>query len=518
MPFSSSNGKAWTKRLLNRVISDRSGVRIVDIGPGSGTYVKLLEATRDMCHWTGVEVWQPYVEKYQLNTLYDTIIVEDSRRWQPSGRYDIAIAGDVMEHMTKEEAKSLYERLLQTSDLVLMSIPIIHYPQGEYDGNPYEAHIKDDWSHSEVLETFGDLVIYFVEGDIGVYIGASDPQVKTQILKAHDPKIAVYGIFKNEVGYLPRMLESCADADQLVFCDTGSSDGSGELVRQFFKTNNLPGTCADICVSPWRFDDARNAALSMIDDDIDLCVSIDADEYLMPHWKKYLIDHWTPSYTRYYHRFSTIWSPESKTEHWHDRIHIRHGYSWKLPVHEILESRLVENVKWLPDFWMFQKPDMSKNRGSYLPLLEISVTERPDVWKSWTFLAQECVAKGDYLAADAALRRAETIPNADLSYINKLHFYYAAANHDYHGAIESIDKSISHSPTCREFYYIKAEFQYDNGNYVDAFATLSHCAKLPQDKRTDYHYDPRAYGESFDVLFKKAADEVRRMLSVGESK
>src|SRR5574343_669279 len=144
MPFSSSNGKAWTKRLLNRVISASSGVRIVDIGPGSGTHVKLLEAPRDMCHWTGVEVWQPYVEKYQLNTLYDTIIVEDSRRWQPSGRYDIAIAGDVMEHMTKEEAKSLYEQLLQTSDLVLMSIPIIHYPQGEYDGNPYEAHIKDD--------------------------------------------------------------------------------------------------------------------------------------------------------------------------------------------------------------------------------------------------------------------------------------------------------------------------------------------------------------------------------------
>lgn len=517
MPFSSNNGKKWTQRLLDRIIIARGSTHVIDIGPGSGTYSKLLERSRKFSHWTGVEVWQPYVDKYALHTLYDEIVVEDSRRWLPPRRYDVAIAGDVIEHMTKDEAVELYNKMLSCSDIVLMSIPIVHYPQGEYDGNPYEAHVKDDWSHAEVLETFDDLVIYFVEGDIGVYIGSRDPAVKTEILKAHDPKIAVYGIFKNEIEFLPRMLDSCLGADQLVLCDTGSNDGSDELVRAYLDDGRISGKCVKIHVSPWRFDDARNAALSLIDDDMDLCISIDADEYLMPGWKEYLISHWEPRFTRYNHRFSTFWSETSKTEHWHDRIHARHGYSWKLPVHEILEST-TETVKWLPDFWMYQKPDTTKNRGSYLPLLEISVNERPDVWKSWTFLAQEYATKGDYLAADAALRRAATCSGADMSYINKLHFYHASNCNDYAGAIESINRSIDDAPTCREFYYIKGEFQYRNGNYIDALATLHRGASLPQDKRTDYHYDPRAYGESYDNLLKLVTTEVRAMLHVGEQR
>ena len=36
---------------------------------------------------------------------------------------------------------------------------------------------------------------------------------------------------------------------------------------------------------PWRFDVARNHALSLIPDDVDLCISLDLDEVMVPGWR-----------------------------------------------------------------------------------------------------------------------------------------------------------------------------------------------------------------------------------------
>ncbi len=112
----------------------------------------------------------------------------------------------------------------------------------------------------------------------------------------------------------------------------------------------------------------------------------------MTGWKEHLIDHWESQCTRYYHKFKPIWADESVSEHWHERIHARTGYTWKLPVHEILEYNGPEKVKWLPDFWVLHEPDQNKIRSTYLPLLEQSVKERKDIWKSWSFLAIEYLA------------------------------------------------------------------------------------------------------------------------------
>jgi len=40
--------------------------------------------------------------------------------------------------------------------------------------NPFQIHVKDDWSHQEVMESFSDVTAFFVGSAIGVYIVAGD--------------------------------------------------------------------------------------------------------------------------------------------------------------------------------------------------------------------------------------------------------------------------------------------------------------------------------------------------------
>ena len=102
MPFSSNSGKNYITSL------NLQGKKIVDIGAGSGTYRKLFPNLGT--HWTAVEIWQPYVEKYGLADLYDQVICQDARELDYSS-FDIAFVGDVLEHMTSDEAKELLHKI-----------------------------------------------------------------------------------------------------------------------------------------------------------------------------------------------------------------------------------------------------------------------------------------------------------------------------------------------------------------------------------------------------------------------
>lgn len=176
MPFSSKTGKheigTWFAQNADSVN------RILDVGAGSGTYPKLIKTDFNCCtsaSWVGVEAWEPYISQYKLPELYDNIIHSDIRviDWGAIGTFDVAIAGDILEHMTKEEAIKLVDDLLRISTILIISIPIVYMPQDAYKGNPYEIHVKPDWSHEEVMETWGaNIVNHHVRSKaskVGVY-------------------------------------------------------------------------------------------------------------------------------------------------------------------------------------------------------------------------------------------------------------------------------------------------------------------------------------------------------------
>src|ERR1700730_16589351 len=129
MPFSSNSGKSWIERLVKRLIKICTHNSILDVGAGTGIYSELLRGKLQGTHFTAIEIWEPYITQFVLDTKYDVVINADIREFIPEQRYGIIMLGDILEHMTKEEAVDIYNKLLNSSEFVIISIPIIYYPQ-----------------------------------------------------------------------------------------------------------------------------------------------------------------------------------------------------------------------------------------------------------------------------------------------------------------------------------------------------------------------------------------------------
>ena len=164
---SSIEGKAQIKTWLENI--DIQHNKVLDIGAGSGAYPALYRDTLKNCKWVGVEIWEPYKIKYELEKQYDTLLIGDARQMK-FNYYDVCFLGDVLEHMTKQEAVSLVNKLKESCTNIVISIPIVTYEQGTMRGNPYEAHIKPDWSHKEVVKTFSNIKEFWTGQTIGVYL------------------------------------------------------------------------------------------------------------------------------------------------------------------------------------------------------------------------------------------------------------------------------------------------------------------------------------------------------------
>lgn len=169
MPFSHPEKNETIKQWLEE-IQPRS---MLDIGPGAGTYADLCGAS---VRKTGIEIWGPYVKEYGLKEKYTAIHIADVRiiDWSLFDEFDVVFAGDVLEHMSSDMAGILFEELISMGKNVIICLPIIPYPQDEWNGNPYEAHVHT-WSHDEVISFFGEPHKYFKGDVVGAYWYKSNP-------------------------------------------------------------------------------------------------------------------------------------------------------------------------------------------------------------------------------------------------------------------------------------------------------------------------------------------------------
>jgi cyclopropane fatty-acyl-phospholipid synthase-like methyltransferase len=155
--------------------------RVLDVGAGAGKYGHLVRSIYMDCHIAAVEVWKPYIDKFKLKALYDDIYIVDARKHN-SFSYDVVIFGDVIEHMTKEEALAIWEKVKKESRYAIISIPVCHCPQGHVHGNPFEEHVKDDWSHEEVMESFSHIIDYKIFDETATYFACFiEPEIETMV-------------------------------------------------------------------------------------------------------------------------------------------------------------------------------------------------------------------------------------------------------------------------------------------------------------------------------------------------
>jgi tetratricopeptide (TPR) repeat protein len=214
-------------------------------------------------------------------------------------------------------------------------------------------------------------------------------------------KIAIYAICLNEIAHIDRCLSSAVDADLISVADTGSSDGSVEAIAAH------GARVYPIQISPWRFDDARNASLALLPTDIDLCLCLDIDVVLRPGWRGILEAAWSPGVNMvYYDQIFGRRADGGEIRFTDNRIHARHGLRWKAPCHEYLVfDRTEERSVRIVDVLIEHQPDLAKSRAQYLPLLALGAREAPHDGRASHYLARELRTAGHLAEAAAEFER-----------------------------------------------------------------------------------------------------------------
>lgn len=222
-------------------------------------------------------------------------------------------------------------------------------------------------------------------------------------------KVAIYTIALNEAANVERWAESAKDADYRIVADTGSTDGTVERLQQAGVTVHR------IAIRPWRFDDARNTAMALIPDDVDICGTMDMDRWLAPGWRPALEAAWQPETTALFCRTtyrSTVDDPTPLRSWPTKNFHSRWGYAFRRPVHEALVySGGQEITAHSDDVEMYEVQDLSKpTRQQYLPLMELAHKENPDDSQICFWLAREYVWAKRSDEAIAMLERYLSLP------------------------------------------------------------------------------------------------------------
>jgi hypothetical protein len=158
---------------------------ILDIGAGCGTYSDLLRGYGYKMH--AVEIWEPYIKQYDLNNKYSCVYEENILKmpFDLLDTYDFFILGDVLEHLSVEDAQWLMNFLKIKGKKYLVAVPYLMF-QEEYEGNKYETHLQPDLTPENMLERYPDLELLYGNNFYGYYTNKKQKNEKAYVLYADD--------------------------------------------------------------------------------------------------------------------------------------------------------------------------------------------------------------------------------------------------------------------------------------------------------------------------------------------
>ena len=284
-------------------------------------------------------------------------------------------------------------------------------------------------------------------------------------------KICAYTIALNEEKHVMRWLEGTKDADLRVVADTGSTDRTVAMLQA------APNVIVHkISVKPFRFDDARNAALALIPDDIDVCLSLDMDEIPESDFFHTIRQTWEPDTGRGW----VWWNTGNKWKN-NNRLHARHGYRWIKACHEVTLRYAEGEEKTLDyDLTVFHKPDDTKARTYYLPMLESAVHEDPRDARMWAYLTREYFFHKMW---DKVIESAFSTLQAGGWYVERSAVCRAAGQASQElgnneNALKWFQRAIKENPTELEPWFSFAQFSYTVGNWQGCWDAASKVFEL----------------------------------------
>lgn len=307
-------------------------------------------------------------------------------------------------------------------------------------------------------------------------------------------KIAVYTIALNEAKHVDRWVHAHQDADYLVVVDTGSVDDTPILLS---KHNVLVHNAS---IKPFRFDDARNTALALIPDDVDVCISVDMDELLSPGWREDVEAKWKVGETTR-GKFQFIWSHQEDGSNgitfWYEKMHARHGFRWANPVHEVLVSdRTI--IQWEKfGFELHHWPDLEKSRSQYLDLLELATKENPNDPRNAHYYGRELLFHGHWFEAIKELQRHLDMPEsnwanercASMRYLSQCYIVMGLTTE----ALVWLRRAVAEAPDTREPWVELASLAHDLDVWDECYYAAKKALAI-ENKPDIYICDPEAWG------------------------
>jgi len=305
-------------------------------------------------------------------------------------------------------------------------------------------------------------------------------------------KIYVYAIAKDESRFAERWVQSMSEADGIFVLDTGSTDGTPDILRA------LGCRVTERIVNPWRFDAARNESMKLVPEDADVLVCTDLDEVFAEGWREALEAHWSKGCTT--GRYEYVWSFNSDgsdgVKFLYEKIHAPKVCRWTHPVHEVLEYDGAKAFCALP-IRLEHHPDPAKSRASYLGLLEMSVAECPGDDRNMHYLGREYMFHGMWDKAVETLTKHLAMPTAtwDAERAASMRFIARCC-----GALEDADaqerwylRAACEAPELREAWYELGKLYYGQKNWRDCVWALTKCLDL-MTRELSYISEPEAWG------------------------
>lgn len=305
-------------------------------------------------------------------------------------------------------------------------------------------------------------------------------------------KIAVYAIALNESKHVDRWVKACQGADLIVVADTGSTDDTLKRLQKY------PVEAHSVSVSPFRFDVARNMALDLIPPEIDVCVSLDLDEIPDPELFNKIRQQWKPDTGRAWVMWDTgnIWANNN-------RVHARHGYSWKYPCHEIIVPHSGTDNLIVIESLVEHRPDDNKSRGQYLDLLELGYKESPEDSRMLVYLIREYYFKGMWkkiIEIGPRIDQLKDVWNVELAQTYRgIGEAYCKLGDDQEG-LKWYLKNADAAPKDLEVWMPLAHYYYERGMWKECAEAADKVNELPNESYKHYIADDSMQWRMYDLL------------------
>lgn len=328
-----------------------------------------------------------------------------------------------------------------------------------------------------------------------------------------DNKICVYAICKNESKFVDQWLDSMSEADYVVVLDTGSDD---DTYDKLINDSRVTKT-AQMSISPFRFDLARNESLKLVPEDATILVCTDFDEVFETGWSDVLKQNWSDQILRV--KYTYVWdhtdSGDPRTVFWYDKIHTK-DYKWYYPVHEVLghvngltlrpEDEVGRTLDLQNQIILHHYQDITKERSNYLDLLKLRYEEDTKDSYSLYLLGREYGLVGQY---EESLECFEKVLSLD-DLVNYPLVHHATLGHignlyrllgQNSESILCYNLQIQYDKTYREPYICLAEIYNDLELYEIALGYAKEAFSSKVYRHYDWSEDSAIWcGRSYDVI------------------